>query len=297
MKVVSICAALLALPVLAQAQDWAAVSTLFQGRCVACHSGEFAPLGLQLDTYATVMRGSENGAVVIPGQVQDSPIYQRITGQAEPRMPLDGPPFLDADQIAKIADWIAAGAPQGAGGDAPRAKAVSDPRADGRILYSEVSRIFGQACIKCHSDNGIMGRPPEALRLDSYSAILAGGERVAVIPGNAQASEVYRRIQGLARPRMPFDGPPWLDDADIALLKDWIDGGALSDDGEPAPIPVGSRVRLRGVMTGPSAIDGASFVVTGNTRVDERPAIGQQAEVRARVGANGQLIAERLRDR
>jgi hypothetical protein len=96
---------------------------------------------------------------------------------------------------------------------------------------------------------------------------------------------------------MPFDGPPWLDEAAIALIRDWIDGGALSDNAVPAPIPVGCSIRLRGVMTGPNEIDGAAFVVTGQTRIVERPSVGAQAEVRARIAQDGSLEAARLRDR
>lgn len=297
MRMTSACLLLFACPCAVEAQDWTGISSLLEERCVLCHAGEYAPLGLQLDSYTGLMAGSENGPVVVPGAFAISPLYHRITGQAEPRMPLDGPPFLTEAEIALISDWIAAGA-SGPGPDEVQAEAaVPDPREDGQILYGEVARIFGQACIRCHSDNGIMDAPPEALRLDSYASILAGGDRIVLIPGNAQASEIVRRIEGLASPRMPFDGPPWLSAEDVALIRDWIDGGALSDGAEAAPIPVGGRVRLRGVMTAPREIDGAPFIVTGQTRVDDQPPVGAQAEVRARVTADGALAAERLRDR
>lgn len=273
------------------------MSTLFEDRCVFCHSGEFAPLGLQLDSYSALMQGSENGAVVQPGLTAQSPLFDRITGKAEPRMPLDGPPFLNAGEIAMIADWIAAGAAGPATETARDNAAPPDPREDGQILYSEVARIFGQACIRCHSDNGIYETPPEGLRLDSYDAILAGGDRIVVIPGFPQTSEIVRRIEGLASPRMPFDGPPWLSDEDIALLQDWIAGGALSSDAVAAPVPVGSQVRLRGVMTAADEIDGVPFSVTEQTRIDDRPVQGDPFEVRARIAADGHLIAERLRAR
>lgn len=288
---------LLASSGLAAAQDWATVSQLFEDRCVFCHSGEFAPMGLQLDSYAAVIAGSENGPVVAPGGADDSPLYHRITGQASPRMPLDGPPFLNDDEIALIAAWIMEGATGPASEDVPSDAPPPDPRADGQIVYSEVARIFGQACIRCHSDNGIMDGPPEGLRLDSYEAILAGGDRIVLIPGNAQASEVVRRIEGLASPRMPIDGPPWLDTEDIALIRDWIDAGALSDDLVMAPVPVDGRVRLRGILTAPNEIDGSPFSVTAQTRVDDQPSVGTQAEVRARITASGGLQAERLRER
>lgn len=297
MKIVQACLLLFACPGLLEAQDWKSVSPLFEERCILCHSGEFAPLGLQLDSYAGLIAGSENGPVVTPGTAEDSQLYLRITGQADPRMPLDGPPFLNDAEIALISDWIEAGALGPETEEVQFDSLAPDPREDGQIVYNEVARIFGQACIRCHSDNGIMDAPPEALRLDSYESILAGGDRIVIIPGNAQASEIVRRIEGLASPRMPYDGPPWLSDEDIALIRDWIEAGAISDDAVRAPIPVGGRVRLRGLMTAPHEIDGAPFIVTGQTRVDDQPPVGAQAEVRARVTSDGGLQAERLRER
>lgn len=117
------------------------------------------------------------------------------------------------------------------------------------------------------------------------------------MPGNAQVSEIIRRVEGLASPRMPFDGPPWLLQEQISLLRDWINEGAKGADGVPAPLPVGGRLRLRGVMTGHNQIDGVGFIITNGTRVEEIPALGHQTELRARIGPNGELIATRLRER
>jgi len=295
----ALCAPLFALP--ATAADWAQVSAIFQERCVRCHEGEHAPLGLALSSHAAVMSGSWTGPVVRPDSPADSPLYGRITGRLQPQMPLDGPPFLDDAQIALLLGWVEAGAP---GPDAAEAEAQApveaappDPRADGIVTFPEVERIFLQRCIECHSDNSKTGGPPEGLRLTSLAEILAGGDRIAVIPGNPLASEIIRRVEGRADPRMPFDGPPWLTPDQIALLRDWIEGGARDAEGNPALVPVGAQVRYRGLMTGPNEIDGIPFTITGVTRIDDRPQIGQRAEVRGRLAANGSIIATRLRDR
>ena len=287
------------LPNAGTGQDWPDVDAIFQDRCVVCHSGEYAPLGLQLDSHAGLLAGSENGPVVLMDSVEESALIQRLTGMAEPRMPLDGPPFLADDQIDLIRAWIVSGA-AGPGADAPQVTPSAkphDPYADGQVTYDEVAAIFGRHCIECHSDNGRYDQPPEGLRLDRYASILAGGERIVLIPGNAQASEMIRRVEGLASPRMPFDGPPWLAPEEVALLRDWIDGGALSDGGVAAPMPIGGQVRIRGVLTGAAEIDGAGFDITTSTRVDDRPRIGQAAEMRGRIAADGRINAERLRDR
>lgn len=47
-------------------------------------------------------------------------------------------------------------------------------------------------------------------------------------------------------------------------------------------------------MTGATELDGAGFVVDGTTRLEDRPGIGQRAELRAVVEANGRVRAVRL---
>lgn len=280
----------------AAAETWQAVHAILEERCVACHSGEYAPLGLVLDSYQSLMSGSENGPVVNTEAPAQSPLVQRLTGAAEPRMPLDGPPFLSDAEIATVTAWIEAGA-IGTETEYLEPLEPANPYTDGQVTYDEVAGVFGRHCVICHSDNGRYASPPEGLRLSSLEDILRGGERLAVLPGNAQASEIIRRVEGLSDPRMPLDGPPWLNDEDIQLLRDWIGGGAKSADGTPAAIPVGARVRMRGILTGRNEIDGAAFVVTGGTRIDDAPSVGGRAEMRGHIGANGDIIADRLRDR
>ncbi|TAG23911.1 MAG: hypothetical protein EAZ40_06715, partial [Rhodobacterales bacterium] len=116
-------------------------------------------------------------------------------------------------------------------------------------------------------------------------------------PGNPEMSEIWRRITGLSDPRMPFDGPPWLPEEDIRLIRDWIAQGAPDAGGVVAPIPVGARIRLRGTLTAEAEIDGAAFLIDGSTRIDDRPGIGDAAEMRGTVQADGTVRAERFRDR
>lgn len=283
-------------PVWAQdAPTFDEVGALFAERCVVCHSGEDAPLGLHLDTLEGVLKGSENGPVVANGD-GSSVILQRLRGEAEPQMPLDGPPFLESAQIAMVEAWVMAGMPAGDTDPGP----VPERRRPGPgepVLWSDVEPIFLKACIKCHSDNSKLGAPPEGLRLDSLENVLKGGDRLVLLPGDPEMSEVWRRITGLADPRMPFDGPPWLPEGDIHMIRDWIAQGAPDAEGVKAAIPAGSHIRLRGVLTGEAEIDGAGFVIDDGTRVDDGPEIGEQAEMRGVVQPDGSVRAERFRDR
>ena len=64
---------------------YADVHAIFQARCVVCHSGAGAPLGLRLDTYAGLQRGSDRGAVALPGKPHDSALVHRVRGTRMPR--------------------------------------------------------------------------------------------------------------------------------------------------------------------------------------------------------------------
>jgi mono/diheme cytochrome c family protein len=318
--------ALLALagPLAAQeAPSWAELGPFFAERCTLCHSGEGAPLGLRLDSYAGAMAGSADGPVLVAGDPEGSELVRRVRGLSQPQMPLIGD-LLTEEEIGRIEAWILAGLPEGGGAAAePAGQAVAEPAgaaetgeplaaetgaAEGEtvtealpgpgepVTFAHVERIFLQRCVECHSD-AREGGPPEGLRLDGWERVVAGGERLVVVPGNAAASEVVRRIEGLAEPRMPFDGPPWLSEEEIALVRRWIEDGARDAAGAAAPIPVGRELRLRGRMTGPEEIDGAGFRVTGATRVDDRPRPGDEAEMRGVVAPDGGIEATRLRDR
>jgi len=275
---------------------FADVAEILHQRCVKCHSDIGAPLGLELDSLAGLESGSWNGAVAKPGDPEGSEIVRRIKGISQPRMPFDGPPYLDDAEIALIEQWIAVGMPAGEE-PAPAAEIRRIPGPGEPVLYADIERIVLQRCTKCHSDKSILGAPPEGLRLTSRDLILAGDERVVVVPGNPGASELVRRIRGQSLPRMPFDGPPFLDEDQMRLIVEWIAQGARDDAGAAAPIPVGARVRLDGTLTGRWSLDDTPLTVASETRIHDEPQIGERVEVRGEVGTDGSLIVTRLRPR
>ena len=219
------------------------VSAILNAHCVVCHQGAGAPLGLRLDSHAALMRGSSRGPVVRPGEARGSEIVKRVRGESQPRMPLTGPPWLSEAEIATLEQWIAAGAPAGepAAKPAPRQRQPGDP-----VTYSDVAPILVGRCVKCHGPNSIIKRVPEGFRLDTLERTLDASDRARVVPGNPSGSELVRRIRGESRPRMPFDGPPYLRDDEIRLIEQWIAQGARDAEGRAAPVPTGARVRFRG---------------------------------------------------
>jgi len=98
---------------------YADLAPVFAEQCAGCHAGKSAPFRLHLTSYISLMKGSSNGPVVVPGQPEASELLRRVRGDSTPRMPYNGPPFLDDGTIAQIEAWIAAGAPEGPKPSAP----------------------------------------------------------------------------------------------------------------------------------------------------------------------------------
>jgi mono/diheme cytochrome c family protein len=209
-------------------------------------------------------------------------------------MPLTGPPWLSGEQIALIERWIAAGAAEGA--SAATAPAPAKERRPGDpVTYADVAPILVGRCAKCHTENGLKGAAPEGYLLNSYRATLSAADRVRVVPGRPEASELMRRIRGQARPRMPFDGPPYLSEREIALVEQWIAQGARDEQGKPASTPAGARVRLHGTLLGNGTLDGLKFDSRGSR--ERRAASGDYVELRGVIESDGGVRAERVRGR
>jgi mono/diheme cytochrome c family protein len=111
----------------------------------------------------------------------------------------------------------------------------SDP---GRAVSfrGDLAPLFQTRCAGCHTAGGAapIGLEIGGLDLASYSTLRAGGAvsgaRV-VVPGQPCASALVQKL-GPAPPfgaRMPLSGPPFLDDADLQLVHDWIAEGARED--------------------------------------------------------------------
>ena len=83
------------------------ISPILTNRCAIakCHVVD-GPHDIDLRTYDTLMKGGDEGAIVIAGNARESEIVEEI---AEGKMPPKGPP-LDAAQIQLIIDWINEGA-------------------------------------------------------------------------------------------------------------------------------------------------------------------------------------------
>jgi mono/diheme cytochrome c family protein len=297
-----ICTAPLIQPGAQPSTSYDDVAPILAARCVLCHAGSAAPLGLQLDSYEALVKGSSNGPVVKSGDAAGSELMRRLMGTKQPRMPMTGPPFLTDAEIAKFESFIAGGLRRGGAvtGTAAGAAAAAAPLTlqPGQVPdYRHVAPIFATRCAKCHTVNGLVGPAPEGFLLTSYESTLSAADRLRVVPGRPEASELLRRIRGQARPRMPMDGPTYLSPQEIQMIEAWIAGGARNAEGVVAEAPTGAKVRLHGTLVARWRLDGLNLDVGGNTRIHKSPDAGDYVEVRGRIDSNGRVIVERVRTR
>ena len=82
------------------------IKPLFARRCFACHSAGEMRSGLNLESYAGVLKGGSSGDVVIAGRAASSMLYRAVAREeGAPQMPLGQAKLPDAE-IAVIREWI-----------------------------------------------------------------------------------------------------------------------------------------------------------------------------------------------
>lgn len=93
------------------ATGFAAVQPILLKNCVLCHTGPDAKEKIDLNTYASVMKGGEHGAIVVPGDPEGSMIVKVVRGaQGAKKMPPAPNDPLTEPEIQLIVDWIKEGA-------------------------------------------------------------------------------------------------------------------------------------------------------------------------------------------
>ncbi len=92
--------------------------------------------------------------------------------------------------------------------------------------------LFADKCAACHNHTTRKG----GLNLESYQSMMNGGTRgTPIIAGKSSESLLVKYVEGSLKPQMPIGDK--LADAEIALIKRWIDAGARAEStsAEPAP--------------------------------------------------------------
>ena len=88
------------------------IAPIFKGWCVSCHQAGgqgFEASGLDLTTYAGVMKGTKYGPMVIAGKPDESNLVRMVNGDAKLRMPFQHKPLPNCLR-QNIWSWIFEGA-------------------------------------------------------------------------------------------------------------------------------------------------------------------------------------------
>ncbi|MFQ5640653.1 MAG: hypothetical protein ACE5IR_21955 [bacterium] len=118
-----------------------------------------------------------------------------------------------------------------------------DPEGGGFI--DQIQSVFDTNCTRCHSPGGIGfiqtgGNDNNGLDLtrgNAYGKLVnqptfeepGTAPQLRVAPGDPDGSYIIQKISSDSPKfgrRMPLDGPPYLSQADIQLIRDWITEGA-----------------------------------------------------------------------
>lgn len=98
----------------------------------------------------------------------------------------------------------------------------------------DVAPIFAKYCAGCHNADDFEGK----LSLETFAGLQKGGDRgAAIVPGRADASLLIRVLTGEIEPSMPPEDNARPTEAEISILRAWIDAGAKGPDGTEATFP------------------------------------------------------------
>jgi len=133
--------------------------------------------------------------------------------------------------------------------------AAEEAAAEKTTYDDHVRPIFRQHCLTCHNADSKKGD----LSLDSYAAVLSGGASgEVVLPGDLESSRLWGLVSHQEEPAMPPDADR-LPEEKLALVRKWIEGGALENRGSVAKVRPSNGLTMvasaaQGQPTGPAAI-------------------------------------------
>jgi mono/diheme cytochrome c family protein len=193
------------------AQFESGVQAILQTHCTDCHGEKTKARELDLRSLDSALKGSDSGPVIIPNKPEESKLYTLVR---DGKMPV-GKPRLSAQEVTTLSRWIES----------------LPPSADGPRFETTVQPILQAKCTGCH---GTKLRTKE-LNLTTHAGVIKGSESgLVVVPGKPDDSKLYQYVKAGVMPR----GGPRLSDQDVALIRTWIEAGALSASvaGEQAPV-------------------------------------------------------------
>ncbi|QDT73479.1 WD40 domain-containing protein [Lacipirellula limnantheis] len=148
----------------------------------------------------------------------------------------------------------------------------------------DVAPIFGTYCVGCHTADA----PEGELTLESFAGLIAGGVNgAAIVPGRADASRLIRMVTGEIEPVMPPKDNERPTEAEIDVLRRWIDAGATGPEGTAPEFPELTTPSIEPATNAQDEI--TSFALA---RDGTRLALGKYRRVEIRDAATGDVVAK-----
>lgn len=91
------------------------VVPVLSAKCASCHGEEKQKGKLRVDTIEAILKGGNEGALVVAGKLNESPLIQRVylPLDDDEHMPPEGKDQLTPEETALLAFWITSGVKQG----------------------------------------------------------------------------------------------------------------------------------------------------------------------------------------
>ncbi|MDA1013931.1 MAG: PSD1 and planctomycete cytochrome C domain-containing protein [Planctomycetota bacterium] len=193
------------------------VLPIFTRYCFNCHGKSSPQLGLDLRSARLAMRGSQNGAVIVPGSLEKSLLWKKVSTREMP-LAIFKLKLSDAE-IATIRKWIEAGAPSTKSTELP-----ADVQAQFAVFERDIKPILTKRCVSCHG----VDAPEAGLDLRSLKSLVRGSKKGPVIvEGFSDKSVLIRKVASRAMP--PADSGSPLTADEIQTITRWIDTGRFAD--------------------------------------------------------------------
>ena len=221
------------------------VKPILEAACIHCHNEKSSKGDLNMQTKEAILKGGEDGTALVPGDPAKSPIYSLcILGEDDDDvMPPKKEGILDKTQIAILGDWIKQGAPWPDGVVLKQTTRVS--------FVKHVQPILEQNCLSCHNPDKTKGDWDASTRATAFGS---GENAPSIVAFDVAKSALHGRTvldkdDDELMPPTKSGGP--LSKEEIAILKGWVEQGAVWPDG----ITLKAKEKQTGPVNTPDTLD------------------------------------------
>ncbi len=175
------------------------IAPIFESVCTECHNAGKQSAGLDLSSFASVMKGSSGGEVVRPGLPDTSALYLAIThAEGVKPMPDEGEKLAD-DEISLIQEWIAGGLIDKPGGKSLlREMSGYTKGEDGPTVDRPTEAIYPSNLPEVPATQVLNPLPVMALAVNPWSDVIAVNrlDQIAIY-GRTEPSSQFQHLGNL----------------------------------------------------------------------------------------------------